>query len=107
LTTFIKNDVPFHLGALRRKKLVDLAVFYALGIGLVFAGIIIIIAAIIVASARAAGKGKVKGEGVIIIGPIPIIFGTDKKSVKTVLVMALALVIALIVAMLVYYWLLR
>ena len=85
----------------------DLAVFYALGIALIFAGIIVIIAAIIIASAHGAGKGKVKASGVIMIGPIPIIFGTDKKSVKTVLALALALVIALIVAMLVYYWLLR
>ena len=85
----------------------DFAVFYALGVALIFAGIVVIIAAIIIASARSDGKGKVKGAGVIMIGPIPIIFGTDKKSVKTVLVLALALVIALIIAMLVYYWLLR
>jgi len=86
---------------------VDFAVFYALGVALIFAGIVVIIAAIIIASARSDGKGKVKAAGVIMIGPIPIIFGTDKKSVKTVLVLALALVIALIIAMLVYYWLLR
>jgi len=86
---------------------VDLAVFYALGIALIFGGIIVIIAAIIVASSRGAGKGKVKGAGVIMIGPIPIIFGTDKKSVKAVLVLALALVVALIIAMVVYYFLLR
>ena len=84
----------------------DLAVFYALGIALIVVGIIVIITAIIIASARGVGKGKVEGAGVIMIGPIPIIFGTDKKSVKTVLALALALVIALIVAMLVY-WLLR
>jgi len=86
---------------------VDLTVFYALGIALIFVGIIVIVAAIIVASARGATKGKVKGAGVIMIGPIPIIFGTDKKSVKTVLALALALVIALIIAMVVYYFLLR
>ena len=85
----------------------DLAVFYALAIALIVVGIIVIIAAIIMASAGDAGKGKVKGAGVIMIGPIPIIFGTDKKSVKTVLALALALVIALIIAMVVYYWLLR
>jgi len=86
---------------------VNLAVFYALGVALIFAGIVVIVAAIIKASARSGGKSEVKGAGVIMIGPIPIIFGTDKKSVKTVLVLALALVIALIIAMLVYYWLLR
>lgn len=86
----------------------DLTVFYTLGIALIAVGIIVIIAAIVMASMRDIKKGKstVRGGGVIMIGPIPIIFGTDKKSVKTILVLALALVIALIIAMLVYYWLL-
>ena len=84
----------------------DLAVFYALGIVLVAVGIIIITAAIILVSIRGAGKGKVKAAGVIMIGPVPIIFGTDKKSVKSVLALALALTIALVVATVIYYWLL-
>ncbi len=85
----------------------DLAVFYALAIALILVGIIIIIVAIVAASARGARQGKVKAAGVIMIGPIPIIFGTDKKSVKTVMALALALVIVAIIAMVVYYWLLR
>jgi uncharacterized protein (TIGR00304 family) len=86
---------------------VDLAVFYALGVALVAVGIIIIVVSIILASMRGAGKGKVKAAGVIMIGPIPIIFGTDKKSVKSVLALALALTITVVVAMVVYYWLVR
>ena len=86
----------------------NLTILYPLGIGLVFLGIIVIIAAVIIASTRGTSKeGKVKAAGVIMIGPIPIIFGTDKKSLKAVIVLALALVIALIIAMLLYYWLLR
>ncbi len=85
----------------------DLGVIYTIGLGLIFAGIIIIVLAIILASSRGATKGQVKGAGVIMIGPIPIIFGTDKKSVKTVLVLAIVLTIALIIAMLIYYLLLR
>ena len=88
----------------------SLAVFYALGTALVFAGIIIIVAAVILSSMRGAGKtkeGKVKAAGVIMIGPIPIIFGTDKKSVKAVLALALSLIIAATVAIVLYYWLLR
>lgn len=90
----------------------DTAVLYALDTALIFVGIAIVIIAIIIASTRGTrkpseGRGKVKAAGVIMIGPIPIIFGTDKKSVKAVLTLALALVIAIIVAMLVYYWLLR
>jgi uncharacterized protein (TIGR00304 family) len=81
---------------------VDLAVFYASGFVLIVVGIIVIIMAILLASTRSGAKGKVKGAGVIMIGPVPIIFGTDQKSVKAVL----ALTIALIIVMLVYYWLL-
>ena len=61
-----------------------MTVFYAVGIALVIVGIIVIVAAIIRAShGRQQRRGKVRGAGVIMIGPIPIIFGTDKKSVKT------------------------
>ena len=82
----------------------DASVFFALGAALIIVGVIVIVAAIIAAKGK---DGKVKAAGVIMIGPIPIIFGTDKKSVKAVLALALALVIAAIVAMLVFYWLLR
>jgi uncharacterized membrane protein len=41
------------------------------------------------------------------IGPIPIIFGTDKKSVKSILILALAITIMILIITLVYYWLLR
>ncbi len=85
----------------------DLGIFYAIGLGLIFVGIIVIIVAIILVSFRSSTKERVKGAGVIMIGPIPIIFGTDKKSVKTILVLAITLIAALIIAMLVYYWLLR
>ncbi len=87
----------------------DPTVLYTLGLTLVIVGIIIVVIAIILLSICGAGRGKtnVKGAGVIMIGPIPIIFGTDKKSVKTVLVLALILTIALIIAWIVFYLLLR
>ena len=87
----------------------DSSVFFTLGVALVIAGVIVIVAAVIAASARGVkGKeGKVRAAGVIMIGPIPIIFGTDKKSVKAVLALALALVVAAVVFMVVFYWLLR
>ena len=85
----------------------DATVFYALGITLVAVGIIIVVAAIILASRRSGGKSKVRGAGVIMIGPIPIIFGTDMKSVKSVLTIALALTVTVVVAMIIFYFLLR
>ena len=87
--------------------MVDLAVFYAIGIVLVVVGIIVIVAVIILAFMGGAKKGKVRGAGVIMIGPIPIIFGTDKKSVKAILALALALTIVVLIITVVYYWLLR
>ena len=77
-----------------------------MGIALILAGVFIIVLAIIVLSVRSAGKSKVRGGGAVIIGPIPIIFGTDKKSLKTVVSLSLALTILLLVVMVVRYWLL-
>lgn len=85
----------------------DLGVFYALGIALVVVGVIVIVLAIIHASRGSKQKGKVHAAGVVMIGPIPIIFGTDKKSVKAVLALALALMVVALVVLLVYWWLLR
>lgn len=88
--------------------------FYAVGFALVIAGIALIVAAIIRASTRqrsenekeSEGEGHVEAAGVIMIGPIPIIFGTDKKSVKTVLTLALALSIVFLIILIIYYGLL-
>jgi uncharacterized protein (TIGR00304 family) len=86
---------------------VDAAVLYTLGLVLVFVGVAVIIIAAVLLSVSGARKGKVKGGGAILIGPIPIVFGTDKKSLKTVLLLSLALTVMLVVAMVVYYLLLR
>jgi uncharacterized protein (TIGR00304 family) len=58
-------------------------------------------------SVSGAGRGKAKGGGAVIIGPVPIIFGTDQKSLKTVLLLSLTLTVMLVVAMVLYYLLLR
>lgn len=87
--------------------------FYAVGFALVVAGVALIVAALIRASTRqqsekdeGEGESHVRGAGVIMIGPIPIIFGTDKKSVKTVLALALALSIVFLIILIIYYGLL-
>jgi uncharacterized protein (TIGR00304 family) len=86
---------------------VDVAVFYGLGFVLIVAGIMVIVAAIILVSKGSAKKRRVHGAGIIMIGPIPIIFGTDKKSVKAVLTLALALTITALIIIVINYWLLR
>jgi len=42
------------------------------------------------------GERRVRGGGVIVIGPVPIVFGTDKQSVKVLLVLAIVLVVLLL-----------
>ncbi|TRO51769.1 DUF131 domain-containing protein [Candidatus Bathyarchaeota archaeon] len=85
----------------------DSAALYALGIVFIFVGILLIVVAIVLFSVSVVGKGKVKGGGAIIIGSVPIIFGTDKKSLKTVLLFSLAITVAFLVALIVYYLLFR
>jgi uncharacterized protein (TIGR00304 family) len=53
------------------------------------------------------GKGKVKGGGAIIIGPFPIIFGTDKESVKTLLLLSIILIVLLLVLVALFHFTLR
>jgi len=89
----------------------DLAVIYSAGVTLVIVGVIVIVVAVILASVgggkRQGEEGDVHAAGVIMIGPIPIIFGTDKKSVKSVLALTLALMVVAVVVLVIYYLLLR
>ncbi len=77
---------------------------YGVGFGLIVVGIILLVAAAVLASLHD-GKRKAKAAGVIVIGPVPIIFGPDKKSTKTLLALSVTLTVCIIVAMLVYYFL--
>jgi len=72
-----------------------------IGLILVLAGFAIsLLAVLLLVALSTRGKGKIKGGGAIIIGPIPIIFGTDKQSVKVILILSIVLVTLLIVWML-------
>jgi uncharacterized protein (TIGR00304 family) len=107
LARFIKTVIHFLGRRWEKDKMIDSGALYALGIALIFVGVLIIVLAVLLLSVLSVKKGKVKGGGAIIIGPISIIFGTDKKSLKTVLLLSLALTVLLIVAMVIYYLLLR
>jgi uncharacterized protein (TIGR00304 family) len=91
----------------RLLKKLELGFFITLGTALVVIGVIVIISALILASSRRLEKDKAEVAGIVMIGPIPIIFGTDKKSVKAVLVLAFAVTVALIIVIILYYLLLR
>jgi uncharacterized protein (TIGR00304 family) len=88
--------------------IMDAGTLYGLGIALVFAGMLVILVAIVllfISSVK--GEGKVRGGGAVIIGPFPIIFGTDKESVKTVLLLSIILVILLAVVTVLFYLMFR
>ena len=86
----------------------DAGTFYGLGIALIFAGMLIILVAILLLFLSSVKeKGEIKGGGAIIIGPFPIIFGTDKESIKMVLLLSLTLTILLVIVMVIFYLVLK
>ena len=63
-----------------------------LGFLLVFIGMILIFIGMLIGITKEA-KGEVKGGGIILIGPFPIIFGSDAESVKTVILLTILLIL--------------
>jgi uncharacterized protein (TIGR00304 family) len=73
------------------------------GFILVVSGVIIIFLATVLLALQATKtkeKPKTRGGGVIIVGPFPIIFGTDKESVKILLALSILLTVLAIVLVL-------
>jgi len=67
-----------------------------LGIVLIFLGMLILML-----SLWRAGKGRGETGGVIIVGPVPIVFGTSQRIAATVMVLAIVLtVVALLLFLL-------
>jgi uncharacterized protein (TIGR00304 family) len=63
----------------------------SLGLLVIFGGVAILLMATLL-SVR--GKGSpVRGAGVVLIGPIPVVLGTDAKWASVALVLAMALVV--------------
>lgn len=75
------------------------------GVALILMGIAVSFVALLllVLSDVKDGKGKVKGGGVVIVGPVPIVFGSDRQSVKIILVLSIVLVALLLVLTLLSY----
>ncbi len=64
---------------------------------LIFAGFALaFIAAILMVVFSARGGWRVRGGGVVLLGPIPIIFGTDKSSAKVLFALGLILTVVLV-----------
>ena len=79
-----------------------------IGIILILAGFFVtFIATVLLFFTAFKGKGKVKGGGAVIIGPFPIVFGTDKESVKILLLLSIILIALLLVFLAVSYLIFR
>jgi len=76
----------------------DQVTLTALGFALIIAGFIISFSVALLLFLRGVRvQGKTRGGGLIMIGPVPIIFGTDKETLKILLVLSVALMILAIV----------
>ena len=67
------------------------------GLFLVVAGFILALVAVILLAIRSRGRsGQTRGGGVLLIGPIPILFGSDSESVRTLMILAIVLIVIML-----------
>jgi uncharacterized protein (TIGR00304 family) len=86
------------------KRLMGQVTLAALGFALIILGFIITFAAALIMLIKAVPlKKKAKGGGLIMIGPIPIIFGTDKETMKILIILAIVLMVFAVIVMFIPY----
>lgn len=79
---------------------------FEIGFGLAVIGLLVAFAAIILMiMSEKKGDSRVRGGGILFIGPIPIIFGTDRESVKVVILLAITSIVMIVILMILPYWL--
>lgn len=74
--------------------MVELAI---IGIFIIMIGILLLLVSLI----RAGGEGKAEAGGVVIIGPVPIVFGSSPRIATVTLVLAVVLTVLLLLLYLV------
>lgn len=74
---------------------------FNIGITLVLAGFLVTLVAVVLLFLKTfRGEGRVRGGGVVVIGPFPMVFGTDKESVTVLLILSIVLVALVLIVML-------
>jgi uncharacterized protein (TIGR00304 family) len=82
------------------KGMYDQSLLFTLGFILIFFGFAVALLAILLLFfKRVRLYGKTRGGAIVLIGPLPLVFGTDKETVKMLLVLAIVLMILVIVLM--------
>ena len=80
----------------------------SLGVILVFAGFLIaFVAVIFMFFTTTRGKGKVKGGGAVVIGLFPIVFGTDRESLKILLLLSIAIIVLMLIVTVIFHFVLK
>jgi len=67
---------------------------------IIFGFVLALIAMVLLVVRSPRGSSSGRGAGLLLIGPIPIVFGTDKQSVKVVMILAIVLILLALVVML-------
>jgi uncharacterized protein (TIGR00304 family) len=79
---------------------------FEIGFGLTVIGLLVAFAGIILMiMSGKKSDSRVRGGGILLIGPIPIIFGTDRESVKVIILLAIAIIATIAILMILPYWL--
>jgi len=70
------------------------------GIAIILIGFLVVFLATVLSgrSSEEGGKTRVRGGGVIMIGPIPIIFGSDAKWASVAMVLAIVLIVVVLLS---------
>lgn len=76
---------------------------FAVSFGLVFTGVLLIMFSLIKEMRKSTKESKADVGGVVIIGPLPIVFGTSTKIAKVMLILAIVLVSLLILLHLLFW----
>jgi len=67
-----------------------------LGVSVVLLGFLIVLGGLVYSTVTHSDTVEVKGGGVVFIGPVPIIFGSDSSTAVVVSVMAIVLMIIIV-----------
>jgi uncharacterized protein (TIGR00304 family) len=69
----------------------------SIGIGIIFAGFLVVFLGMVMSGNRRSGReethSQIRGGGVIMIGPIPVIFGSDAKWTSIAIALAIILIV--------------
>jgi len=81
--------------------MLDQTTLITVGFTLILSGFIVSFVAVFLLFFRGVrGRRKTRGGGLIMIGPIPIVFGTDKETVRILIALSIVLMIIVLAFML-------